>query len=70
MAIKRGDLVKVKAFENKVYTRRLVSVESGIAVITTSEEYELAAKEQREPVCIGFPASDVEGAEGDQELTQ
>jgi hypothetical protein len=35
-------------------------MEGEIAVITTPEEYELAAKEHREPVCIGFPVSDVE----------
>ena len=60
MAIKTGDLVRVRAFDNQVHTRRIVSMEGEIAVITTPEEYELAAKEHREPVCIGFPVSDVE----------
>jgi hypothetical protein len=28
-------------------------------IVTTKEEYEAAAREQREPICIGFPLADV-----------
>jgi len=28
-------------------------------IVTTKEELEKASKEEREPICIGFPLSDV-----------
>jgi hypothetical protein len=60
MTFKAGDLVRVRAFDNQVHTRQIVRTEADVAVITTPEEYELAVKEEREPVCLGFPLSDVE----------
>lgn len=59
MSLKSGDLVKVKIFGGAVVKRRLLRVAGQVAVLTTPEESEAAANEQREPICIGFPLSDV-----------
>jgi hypothetical protein len=39
----------------------LVSVDARAraVIVTTKEELEAAAKEKREPICIGFPLSDI-----------
>jgi hypothetical protein len=49
----------VKAYGGKVIARRVVEVRGRSVAVTTKEEYDAAAKEQREPICIGFPLSDV-----------
>jgi hypothetical protein len=59
MKIQRGDLVQVKAYGGKVIAGRVVEVRGRSVAVTTKEEYEAAAKERREPICIGFPLSDV-----------
>lgn len=59
MTFKIGDLVDVRAFGGEISARRVVSVQGKIVAVTTPEEYDLATKEQREPISIGFPLSDV-----------
>ncbi len=59
MRINNGSLVQVRVYGGQVVTRRLVEVRGQIALISTDEECESAAREQREPICIGFPLSDV-----------
>jgi len=59
MRIQRGDMVRVKAYGGKVIARRVVEVRERSVAVTTKEEYDAAAKEQREPICIGFPLSDI-----------
>lgn len=62
MGLKSGDLVDVGVFGGAVVRRRLLRVDGEKAIITTLEESERAANEQREPICIGFPLSDVREA--------
>jgi hypothetical protein len=51
--------VKIRAYKNLVVVRRLLEVRGQTAVISTDEECEAAAREKREPICIGFPLADV-----------
>jgi hypothetical protein len=59
MNIQSGDLVRVRAYGGEVQVRRLVEVQGKTAIITTDEEREAAARENREPIRIGLPLSDV-----------
>jgi hypothetical protein len=59
MNAQKGDLVKVKAYGGQMIVRRVVEVRERSVILTTKEEYETAAREKREPICIGFPLSDV-----------
>lgn len=57
--MRNGDLIRVKTYGGKVEARRVVDVRERLVIVTTKEEYETAAREQRKPVCIGFPLVDV-----------
>lgn len=59
MNLQSGDLVRVRAYGGEIQTRRLVEVQGRIAVITTDEEREAAAREKRDPIRIGLPLTDV-----------
>ncbi len=59
MKLQNGDAIRVKTYGGRVIDRRLVEVRGRVAVVTTDEEYQAAKKEKREPICIGFPLSDV-----------
>ena len=59
MKLNHGQIVGVRIYGGKVVKRRLVRVSAGVAVVTTQSEWETAAREGREPVCIGFPVADV-----------
>ncbi len=54
-----GTLVKIRAYGNTVLTRRCAGVQGDTVRICNEAEYEAALREQREPVCIGFPIADV-----------
>jgi hypothetical protein len=60
MAIKAGDFVKVRVFGGQEKNRRIVRLNDRKALLTTSEEFEKAVAEGREPISIGFPLEDVE----------
>ena len=59
MDLKNGDLVKVRAYKDQIEIRRLIEVRGQTAIISTDEECQKAAREKREPICIGFPLADV-----------
>jgi hypothetical protein len=59
MRLQNGDLIKVKTYGGQVVARRVVDVREQTVLITTDEEYEAATKEQREPICLGFPLADM-----------
>jgi hypothetical protein len=59
MNMKPGDYVQVKAFGNRQLVRRLVSIQKRVALICTDREYQSAQSENRKPICIGFPLSDI-----------
>jgi hypothetical protein len=59
MTFVSGQILEVKTFGGAVVKRRLVRVFDGFAAVTTAEEWAAAEKEGRDPVCIGFPLSDV-----------
>ena len=57
---KTGSIIMVKAFPNKVLTRRVVGTLNGVTVFVCNEnEFSEALKEGRKAVSIGFPISDV-----------
>ncbi|MEJ7713744.1 MAG: hypothetical protein WKF84_28830 [Pyrinomonadaceae bacterium] len=56
---KKGDLIRVRVYGRKIVTRRVMEAREQMVLVTTDEEYKAAEKEQREPICIGFPLSDV-----------
>jgi hypothetical protein len=51
--------IKVRAYGGEVLNGRLIEVRGQTAIVTTDEELAIAKKEKREPICIGFPLSDV-----------
>jgi hypothetical protein len=59
MQLQLGDLVRVRAFGGKELVRRLFDIRGSVALICCDEEYQKAIKEKRDPICIGFPLSDV-----------
>jgi hypothetical protein len=59
MDIQRGALIKVRAYGGKELTVSCEAVQGRTVVVTTEQERESAAKEQREPICLGFPLADV-----------
>ncbi len=61
MGLVRGDTIKLRAFGGKRIVRRFVEKRRGAVLICSHEEYELALREKREPLCIGFRTEDVIG---------
>lgn len=59
MKLQNGEMIRVRAYGGEVLNRRLIEVREQMAVVTTDEEYKAAAREKREPICIGFPLADV-----------
>ena len=59
MEMQSGDLVRVRTYGGREIVRRLATVRGATALICNDEEYKAATKEQREPICIGFPLADV-----------
>lgn len=59
MKLKTGEVLHVRTFDRGVVERRLVRISGDIAEVTTPEEWETAEKEGRNPVCIGFPVTDI-----------
>lgn len=55
----RGDAIRLRAFGGKQIVRRFVGSVGSSVLICTHEEYELAIREGREPLCIGFSPGDV-----------
>jgi hypothetical protein len=61
MGYVRGDPIKLRAFGGKRIVRRFVEERSGSVLICSHDEYELALREKREPLCIGFRPEDIIG---------
>ena len=59
MELQPGAIVKVRAFGGQELVRRLVGLNGQTALICSDQEYEAAQRENREPVCVGFPLSDI-----------
>ncbi len=59
MVLKRGALIKVRAFGGKQIVRRFLAKRNGTVLICSDEEYQSARFERRKPTCVGFPLSDV-----------
>ena len=65
--LQSGTLVEVRAYGDAVLTRRCAGVQGETVLICNEAEYEAAMREQRKPVCIGFPLADVIGVESESE---
>jgi hypothetical protein len=63
MVLRKGVLIKLRAFGGKQIIRRFVGKKDGMVLICSDEEFRFATKEGREPLCVGFPVKDVIGAE-------
>jgi len=59
MVLKRGALIRVRAFGGKEIIRRFLTKRNGTVLICSDEEYQSASLERRKPTCVGFPLSDV-----------
>lgn len=59
MGLKRGGLIKVRAFGGKEIVRRFLAKRNGTVLICSEEEYQSARLQKREPICVGFPVGDV-----------
>ena len=55
----KGDSIKLRAFGGKCIVRRFVEERGGSILICSHEEYSLALREERGPLCIGFRPEDV-----------
>ncbi len=49
-----GKVLTLVSDNDVVIQRRLVAVENGLFFVCKEEEFQAAAKEGREPTCIGF----------------
>lgn len=54
-----GKEVTLNAYGNRTIKRVLVAVEKGVLYVCKTEEFEAAAREDREPICIGFRLEDL-----------
>jgi hypothetical protein len=52
--VQPGKLLTVEADKGEKLVRKLVSFENGVFFVCKPEEYDAAASEGRDPVCIGF----------------
>lgn len=52
--MKTGDLVVAQTFSEGRVERRVVEIEGDTIYISTKEEWALAKREQRDPLCVGF----------------
>ena len=59
VAMKTGDTVTVLDVHENKLRRTVVAVEDGFVFVSRPEEVKNAHSENREPMCIGFPLSDV-----------
>jgi hypothetical protein len=66
MVLKRGSLIKVRAFGGKEIVRRFLAKRNGTVLICSDEEYQSARFERRKPTCVGFPLTDVIDFEPEQ----
>jgi hypothetical protein len=58
-AMKPGDTVTVLDVHANKLLRKVIAVEEGFVFVSRPEELDRARIEHREPLCIGFPLSDV-----------
>lgn len=49
-----GQRLTLIADRDEIITRTLVSVEGDVYFVCKNEEYEMAKRERRDPICIGF----------------
>lgn len=59
MDIRRGDLLKLRAFGNREIVRRFVGLKRDRVLVCSEEEFQAAEREKRKPECIAFLRSDV-----------
>ncbi len=64
----RGDLIRLRAFGGKHIVRRFVEERGSSVLICSHEEYDMALREGREPLCIGFPYEDIVGNKRQRKL--
>jgi hypothetical protein len=57
--MKRGEKVRVETFDQKIIEGRLVEVLGETAIICSEKEWQAAARQHREPDCIGWPLGSV-----------
>jgi hypothetical protein len=62
MKVKKGRLIQLRAWGNRLIFRRFVGEQNGTVLICSDHEYKSALREKREPLCVGFPLADVVGA--------
>jgi hypothetical protein len=66
MILKRGALIRVRAFGGKQIVRRFLAKRNGTVLICSDEEFQLARLERRKATCVGFPLSDVINVEAER----
>ena len=54
-----GDQIKLTAFGGEEITRRVIVAENGTVYVCKEAEYQSAIRENREPVCVGFPMESI-----------
>jgi hypothetical protein len=57
--LKPGNVIRLRAYGNSVLTRRCAGVQGETVLVCNDAEYETALREKRDPICIGFPVTDV-----------
>jgi hypothetical protein len=57
--MKKGQSVTVETFDHKMIDCRLIEVQSQTAIVCSKREWARAAREKREPDCVGWPLASV-----------
>lgn len=62
--LKRGETVRLQAYGDREIARRFVAATEVTVYVCTDSEYKAAAREGREPRCVGFSIDYVIGGAG------
>lgn len=57
--MKKGDVVSAETFDHKQIECRLVEIQGKTAIVCSEQEWRRAAREKREPECLGWPMANV-----------
>lgn len=59
LIMKSGQIVTVETFDHELVDCRLVEVRDRTAIVCSEKEWQKAAREDREPDCLGWPLDSV-----------
>jgi hypothetical protein len=62
--MERGEKVEAETFDHKTIQARVVEVHGTTAIICSEREWQAAARQRRDPDCVGWPVASVRAVSG------